>query len=124
MRVWPKRLPDLHLRLPPGWYVLPAYMPRREVRRLLELLGDGLEGIEQPTVISIAHYSGSRTAEWIAARRLGKEDKPRTRLLRGYRVCPLERALAECCATLPARVVGRAIDDALRETGNDDPPTA
>lgn len=46
MRAWPKQLPDLHLRLPPGWYVLPAYMPRAEVRRLLELLGDGLDGIE------------------------------------------------------------------------------
>ena len=74
----------------------------------------GLEGIEAPVRISVARHSGVSTPGWIKVGRLDPNDVPPSCWIKGFRVCRVERTLAECCEELPARQVGRAIDDALR----------
>ena len=74
----------------------------------------GLEGIEPPRRISVARYSGIGAPSWIKVSRLAPDAARSARWVNGFRVCSVERSLAECCAVLPARQVGRALDDALR----------
>ena len=73
-----------------------------------------LDGIDRPDRISIARYSGVACPSWLRIHRLEAGDAPPIRRVKGFRVCCVERALAECAATVPARLVGRALDDALR----------
>ncbi len=74
----------------------------------------GLEGIEPPRRISVARYSGVSGPPWIKVTRIAADSVRSMRWVNGFRVCSVEQALAECCAVLPARQVGRALDDALR----------
>jgi very-short-patch-repair endonuclease len=75
----------------------------------------GLEGIPEPRELTISTYSGRRQAVGLKISRLMTTDRPTRRWLRGFRVSSVERLLAECCASLPPRRVGLAMDDALRK---------
>ena len=74
----------------------------------------GLDGIDKPQCITVARYAGFKTPSWLRVHRLVAEDLPPLRRVKGHRVCCVERVLLDCSAALPARRVGRAMDDALR----------
>lgn len=74
----------------------------------------GLDGIERPERIWVARYSGVKAPPWIRLSRLERDDAPPTRWVNGFRICHVERVLAECAGAVPVRQAGRAFDDALR----------
>lgn len=74
-----------------------------------------LEGATPPEVVTVARYSGVTAPPWIRVTRLRRTEAPGRRSVQGMRICCVERALAESCALVPPKVVGRAVDDALRK---------
>jgi very-short-patch-repair endonuclease len=74
----------------------------------------GLDGIEAPKRIGVARQTGLNGPDWIKVSRIDAGDRPSIRRVKGFRVCSVERALAESCGNLPPRRAGKAIDDALR----------
>lgn len=75
----------------------------------------GLDGIEEPRTLTVATHLGRRSVCGVKLTRLTHDDRPPRRWVDGFRVPSVERALAECCGSLPARKVGKAMDDALRK---------
>ena len=75
----------------------------------------GMDGIEPPRRISVARFSGVKAPAWLRVQRIAHDDRPARRSAKGFRISPVERALAEACATLTPRQVGLAMNDALRK---------
>ena len=73
-----------------------------------------LDGIGRPECLSVARYSGVAAPSWIKVQRLDPNDRPSLRRVRGLLICCVERVLADCASSLSPRVVGSALDDALR----------
>jgi len=74
----------------------------------------GLEGIEAGDTIEVVNSSGNRV-EGVRAHRLRPTDRPKRMFVKGIPCTRVERILIDLCGRLPRRVVGRALDDALRK---------
>ncbi len=74
-----------------------------------------LDGIDRPSEIEVALYTGV-APEGLRGRRLLPQDRPPTRSVNGCRVPRVERVLLDLAATSTPKIVGLALDDALRRS--------
>jgi very-short-patch-repair endonuclease len=80
-------------------------------RSAAELIG--LEGIESGDEIEVVNHTGNELVG-VKVHRLRPTDRPRRMFVRGIPCTRVERILIDLCGWLPRRIVGRALDDALR----------
>lgn len=74
----------------------------------------GLHGFTKPLPVTVARRSGT-VPPGVRLRRLRDGESPRTRSLKGFRVASVERTLLDLASSERPRVVGEAVDDALRK---------
>ena len=80
-------------------------------RSAAELMG--LEGIESGDKIEIVDHNGNEL-DGVTVHKLRPVDRPGRMFVNGIPCTRVERTLIDLCGHLPRRIVGRALDDALR----------